>query len=190
MCLLSLHNKARAMAWVAVTVLLLQPQMVLAAPTDAEPSAAAISVVDVALQPGGVLQGQLVNGQGQQLAGRPVRVANGLQQWNAVTDAEGRFAVQGLTGASYQIQMGHEFQMVRAWSEGTAPPKAVDSVLMVPDDSVVLGQSCGSPVCGSGVCGCKKKHPMAGAFLLGGIVAAAIAIPVALHNSDDDPASP
>jgi len=59
--------------------------------------------------------------------------------------------------------------------------------MVVPDNSAVLGQNCGDPVCGSGVCG-GKKNCLRNPLILGGIIAAAIAIPIAVDD-DDDPSS-
>ena len=64
-------------------------------------------------------------------------------------------------------------------------------------DPTVLGQNCGAPVCGTPVCGSpvygpggRIRNALANPLVVGGIAAAAIAIPVAIHNADDDPASP
>jgi hypothetical protein len=115
-------------------------------------------------------------------------VTNGHQTWNTYTDEQGHFRMEGLVGSTYQVQAAGQIQIVRAWAEGTAPPQALDALLLVYDNPVVLGQNCGSPVCGSGVCGVPR--PLANPFILGGLVVAAIAIPVAIHNSDDGPATP
>lgn len=181
---------ARTAAWAAAVMLVLQPQLLLAEPTPVAVETE-IRVVDVNLGHNGVLFGQLVDRQGRQLPVSEVRITNGVREWTSYTDNEGNFRVAGLVGSTYQVQAAGQTQIVRAWAPGTAPPQAVDGVLLVHDSSVVLGQHCGTPVCGSMVRG--AKHPLANPFILGGIVAAAIAIPVAIHNAnqdDDEPASP
>lgn len=184
----NLRVTARTAAWMAAAALILQPQFLLAEPTPAagDPS---IHVVDVALGHNGVLYGQLVDRQGRQLPICEILLTNGVSEWTTYTDDEGNFRVDGLVGSTYQVQAAGQTQIVRAWAEGTAPPQAIDGLLLVHDSSVVLGQHCGTPVCGNMVR--YAKHPLANPFIFGGLVAAAIAIPVAIHNSGDDtPASP
>ena len=175
--------------WSAITAMILQPQLLTAAeptaPALAQANAVqAVSVVDVELHQGGALLGQLVDAQGRALAATDIVVANNTARWQTKTDQQGRFKVAGLSGNSYQVAVGQQVQLVRAWAPGTAPPKAGNGLLMVQDNGVVLGQHCASPVCGSAVGA--AKHPLAHPLIFGGLVAAAIAIPVAIHNSDDD----
>ena len=176
---------ARGASWLAVCLLVLQPQYLLA---NSAEQARPISVVDVELQSGGSLQGQIVGGQGQCLGSQSVCVVNGQRELQVFTDAAGKFSLTGLTGATYSVQVGDHVQLIRAWAPGTAPPGAISELMIVPDDTVVLGQDCGAPVCGSGVC-C-KPNCLRNPLVLGAIIAAAVAIPIALENSDDDPASP
>ena len=189
MYLRNLRGTARFAAWVAVAVLVFQPQLVWAEPT---PSAGELPmrVVDVALGHNGVLFGQLLDRQSRQLPITQIHLTNGVREWTTYTDEQGYFRVEGLVGSTYQVQAAGQVQIVRAWAQGTAPPQAVEGLLLIHDNSVVLGQHCGSPVCGSMICA--AKHPLSNPFILGGLVAAAVAIPVAIHNSDgnDDPAEP
>lgn len=189
---MSSRNKrrgARYAAWVAVLALVFQPHLLMAEPqptADEQP----IRVVDVALGPNGTLRGQLLDRQGRQLPISQVVISNSHETRNTFTDEQGYFRVEGLVGSTYQLQAVGQFQIVRAWAEGTAPPHALDALLLVYDNPVVLGQHCGTPVCGSMICG--AKHPLSNPFILGGIVAAAVAIPVAIHNdgNSDWEASP
>jgi len=183
----------RLSVWAAVAVVVVQPQMMFAAEQEALTPPAqhvvqAMRVVDVELQQGGLLHGQLVDKQGKALATADVVLASGRSQWRTKTDQQGRFQVAGLNGNTYRIAVGQQVQLVRAWSTGTAPPKTVAGLLVVQDNGVVLGQHCAAPVCGSAIAA--AKHPLANPWVFGGLVAAAIAIPVAIHNSDDDEASP
>ncbi|MEM9660324.1 MAG: hypothetical protein AAF961_18320, partial [Planctomycetota bacterium] len=103
------------------------------------------------------------------------------------TDESGEFRATHLRSGVYRIRVGNQIQVCRVWQQGAAPPSANRGLLFVTNEQVVLGQQCGSPVgCGNAVdCGtCRPglAHPL----LFGGIVAAAIAIPVAIHNSDND----
>ena len=176
--------------WAAVAVVVLQPQILLAKemPAPAPHVLQAMAVADVQLQTGGLLHGQLVDKQGNALAATNIVVTNDRAQWQTQTDAQGRFQIAGLSGSTYRMAVGQQVQMIRAWSPGTAPPKTVTGLLVVKDNGVVLGQHCASPVCGSAIAA--AKHPLANPWIFGGLVAAAIAIPVAIHNSDDDSATP
>ena len=192
MFLLKMRGSARYAAWMAVATLVIQPQLLLAEPLP-RAGELPIRVVDVALGANGTLRGQLLDRQGRQLPVLQILVTNGHQTWNTYTDEQGHFRVEGLVGSTYQVQAAGQIQIVRAWAEGTAPPQALDALLLVYDNPVVLGQNCGSPVCGSPVCGsgvCGVPRPLANPFILGGLVVAAIAIPVAIHNSDNGPATP
>ena len=183
-----LRCTSRIGASLAVSILVLQPQWLLAESASNIERVEAARVLDIALQPGGVLQGRIVGAQGQPVPETQVSVSSDQQQWVAATDAQGRFAVRGLPGNTYQIRVGNHSQLVRAWAPGTAPPQAISEIMLVPDSTAVLGQHCGSPVCGSGVCG-GGRSCLRNPLILGGIIAAAIAIPIAIENSDDDPAS-
>lgn len=188
MSLRNMCGNARCAAWMAIAALVIQPQLLLAEPL---PSTGKLSVrvVDVALGANGTLRGQLLDRQGRQLPVTQILITNGHQTWKTYTNGQGHFRLEGLVGSTYQLQAAGQTQIVRAWAEGTAPPQALEALLLVHDNAVVLGQNCGSPVCGSRVCA--AKHPLANPYIIGGLVAAAIAIPVAIHNADDDdPASP
>jgi hypothetical protein len=182
------RNMRGGAAWMAVVALVFQPQLLLAKPLPGvgEP---VIHVVDVALGTNGSLRGQLLDRQGQQLPVSKIQITNGHQTWNTYTSEEGYFRLEGLVGSTYQLQAAGQVHIVRAWAEGTAPPHALKALLIVHDNRVVLGQHCGTPLCGSAISA--AKHPLANPFILGGLIAAAIAIPVAIHNSNDDhPACP
>ncbi len=140
-----------------------------------------ISTVDVALDTGGVLRGQVVNSQGvplkntslslRQLPGETVTTA---------TDNSGRFELAGLHGGTCQIVAGSSVAVCRLWSPDTAPPSAKPALLIVADGPQVLGQR--GPIANWAL-----SHP----WIVAGVVATAIAVPVAIHNlDDDDPVSP
>ncbi len=148
---------------------MMAPQLAFAAPP-------ARSARDIALAKGGVLQGKVVDQQAAAQAGEAVRVLqNGEVVATAKTDAQGRFAINGLRTGVHQIETSATKSVYRLWTPETAPPAARNSVLLVDGGDVVLGQS------GGGILGA-----LANPWVLGGIVAAAIAIPLAL---DDDNAS-
>ena len=196
MSLRRFKSQQRFSAWAAIAILVVQPQFLFAAEHSIVKSsttahvAQALTVVDVALQKDGLLRGQVVDKQGQPLAAAEIQLTNGRKEWRTQADAKGQFQLAGISGATYSLQVGEQILLLRAWAAGTAPPSATDGILFVQDSDVVLAQNCGSPVCGSAVK--KAKHPLANPWIIGGLVAAAIAIPVAINNADDDdpPATP
>ena len=170
--------------------MLIPPSVVRAATTTApsSPSAPAGAVVDIALREGGALAGQVLDAQGNHLASTTVAIQSldGLVV-TAVTDPAGRFEVTGLRGGTYRIATAHGAGTYRLWAPTTAPPSARPGVLLVAGDQQVLGQW-----------GCySHDRPvlrfLSNPWVIAGLVAAAIAIPVAIHNSrdrDDGPTSP
>lgn len=167
----------------AALIAMLVPQMVYAA----NPSAAAagqaaavetsMAVQDVALQAGGVLQGQVLDVQGRPVTATAVTV---IQQGQVVrqthSDENGKFTVAGLKGGLYQVATAQGGAVYRLWTAEAAPPAAKSGVLIVSGDSVVRG----------GMNGHSSPFGFLGnPWVLGAIVAAAIAIPLALHDDDD-----
>ena len=99
----------------------------------------------------------------------------------AQTDQAGQFALANMSGGVYELQTPASSGVYRLWAPRTAPPAAEEGVLLVTGDGVQLGQK--------GYC--DEKSPSAFGFLanpwvLAGIVAAAIAIPLAVSSNDDD----
>ncbi|MBP62418.1 MAG: hypothetical protein CMJ62_12935 [Planctomycetaceae bacterium] len=139
---------------------------------------AAAPIQDVALQPGGRLVGQIVDGQAVPQAGvRLAVVSDGEPVALAATDAEGRFEVRGLKAGVFGIQTAQTGVVYRFWAPNTAPPAAAEQALLVNDETVVRGQLHGG--------GGWANHFswLANPWVLAAIVAAAIAIPLAV---DDD----
>jgi hypothetical protein len=149
---------------------MLLPQLALGVETARpNPNALSTAVRDVALQEDGVLKGQVLDKQGAPLAGIPVVVARqGKQIAKTETAADGSFAVSGLNGGVYEIITARGNAVYRLWAPRTAPPAATAQALIVSGDTVVRGAMGGSLV-----------------WILGGIVAAAIAIPLAMDDDDD-----
>jgi hypothetical protein len=142
------------------------------------------------LEPDGTFRGQAVTAQGAGLSGLPVVVERADFRVDTITGPDGKFAAVLPRGGAYRVQVGMASQPCRMWQAGSAPPSATPGLLMVQDEQLVLGQHCGTPVAAAGAAGAAGargalSHPL----VFGGIVAAAIAIPVAIHNSEDDPAS-
>ncbi len=161
----------RAVAILLATVGMCLPQVAIAqAPATAAPAAPTASaaqtptVVDVALADGGVLHGQLVDLQNQSVASVPVSVRSQNQEVaRTTTTNDGRFTVQGLRGGVYQVAAGQGQGVYRLWTSNAAPPSA--------RNNAVVYTACGA------------KMLLANPIVIAGVVATAIAVPVALANS-------
>lgn len=102
---------------------------------------ASVKIIDVSLTNGGVLQGQVVNGQGVVQANTSVVVQQGKDTVaTATTNKDGEFAVQGLKGGVYVVSSNGAAGVVRAWAPETAPPSAVKGVLLVPGEQIDRAQ--------------------------------------------------
>jgi len=148
----------------------------------------ACSAKDVALRPGGVLVGQVMNQQGTVQAGSVVSIRHNEQEVvRTETDTNGIFAAQGLRGGQYQIVTPEGQSLCRLWAADTAPPAAADAAVVVTGQEVVRGQW--GPQTGAEYGGrwldWVRSHP----YITAGIVAAAIATPLAIAAADDNGSS-
>jgi hypothetical protein len=145
-------------------------------------------VSDVALAEGGVLSGQVVDAQGVSLAQAPVAVfADGREVVRLASNADGMFAVSGLKGGVYEVATPGHHGVYRLWTARTAPPAAGQGIMLVSGSDVVRGQyGYGPPPpaepgpFGKAV-GWMSQHP----FITAGIVATAVAVPIAVSEVDD-----
>lgn len=167
---------SRLALFLAMTGLCLPTQVLAADPAPPSPA-----VVDVALGDGGVLQGLAVDPQGAPKADLAVALRSGDQELGAAkTDQAGRFAFSGLRGGVYQLATAESQGVVRVWAPRTAPPYAQQGVMLVSGESVVRGQAFRN-------IGSFASHP----WVMAGIIATAVAVPIAIHNANrDDPVSP
>jgi hypothetical protein len=146
-------------------------------------------ISDVALNEDGALRGLIVGGEGQALAGVPIKMTQGdVTVVETATDQLGQFAVNSLNGGVYQMFVDQSQVNVRVWAPQTAPPTATTGFTYVLG-SVQRGQctedSC-TGACG-GACGggCGPLALLMNPWVIGAAVAAAIAIPLALDDDDD-----
>lgn len=181
----------RACAWVAAATVVVpmqvmanQPVVVPQVPVKPQPTQPAVKTVDVALDVHGRLSGQVVNVEGQPQVKSVVSLTDGKQTQKVITNQRGEFRLDNVATGSYRLQVGKQLKPCRVWKQAAAPPQANQGVMLIAGDQIVRGQTyCGSPVA-AGYGGFKEAmtHPL----VVAGVVAAAIAIPVAIHNSDDD----
>lgn len=137
---------------------------------------------DVELARGGLLVGRLLDANGRPLRDADVSVlAGGKTLASMRTDADGVFAVSNLRGGVHEITTADNVQVCRLWAHGTAPPHTPRSIDVVSGSEVIRGQY-GPPPGNRFVR--KAKVWATNPLIVGGVIAAAVAIPVAL--SDDD----
>jgi hypothetical protein len=145
-----------------------------AAPVSSAGTAAPIGIVDVRLDEHGAIHGHVLNAAGQSLADRPVvlQQAGGAVS-RAQTDPAGRFVLQQVSGGVHQLMTEQGTVTCRVWTHAAAPPSATDQLTVVAEQPVVRGQQPFSAI---------FTNPL----FIGLVIAAAIAIPIAVHNSQND----
>lgn len=164
----------------AASVSMVLPQYAYAVSPAGAPSAV---VRDVALRDGGYLTGQVLDAAGAPVAATPVAmVQQGGVVAKTVTGSDGRFAMAGAKVGVCQVGTPKGATVCRLWAPRTAPPAAQSDALVIHGDSVVRGGDAAGVKGGSGggMFGCLSNP-----WVLGGIVVAAIAIPLALDYNDE-----
>lgn len=142
---------------------MIMPHAALAAGADKS------DIVDVALRDSGTLVGQVFTAEGAPLGGAKVIIAqNGKPLVRTLTDENGLYAVRGLQGGMYQVAVGKTVGSYRVWTMGTAPPSATQGALLVEGQGTVRGQL-----------GSFLTQP----WVLAGLIATAIAVPIAVSNN-------
>ncbi len=133
---------------------------------------------DVGLQKGGTLMGQLVGPSGTPIAEAKVSLLqNNRELANTITDKQGKFSFTHLRGGVYQLVTADSNQLYRLWAAGTAPKSAGQVAQVIAGQPVMRGQYT------MGRVGQWLTSPLG----LAAVAATAVAVPVALHNSDRDP---
>ena len=150
------------------------PQVALAAAPQAAPTSV---VTDVRMHESGTLLGQVVSPENLPVPGVKVALlSKGKQLAVGGTDKSGYFAFKGLQNGVYQMVSPKGNAVYRVWSHQTAPPSAHLGALVVNGDDTVRGQH--------------RFHGfrnwMANPWFVAAVITAAVAIPVAIHNSDND----
>ena len=189
------------MTLLACLGMLISGPLLQAAAIEARPNPLAAgrapSVPDVALDAGGTLHGRVVDVQGNPLGGTAVAIRHlDRELARTISDESGRFRLTGLRGGVYGIVAGQSGTVFRLWIPNTAPPSAQPAALVVVGGEQTLAQG------GCGPWGCDPSRParqtcdrlkcwLANPLVIAGIIATAVAIPVALHNArDHEPRSP
>ncbi|MCL4207671.1 MAG: carboxypeptidase regulatory-like domain-containing protein [Pirellulaceae bacterium] len=161
------------LAWLAVSGWLLP---ITPARADSPPVASASRPVihDVRLDSRGSLQGRMIDLDGQPAPQESLELLrNGQIVAQTVSGADGQFEFAQVPAGVYQIRFGSYMVVCRVWTEGAAPPAAKGQLTVLSSPPLVRGQQPASEI---------FRNPL----FIGLIVAAAIAIPVAVHNSRSD----
>ncbi|HUT91814.1 MAG TPA: carboxypeptidase-like regulatory domain-containing protein [Thermoguttaceae bacterium] len=159
----------RAALWLAVVGFCV-PQAAIAGVPSAKKAPV---IVDVALRDGGVLVGQVLHVQGSPLTDVPVVLRSGDRQLGvSKTDEAGLFAFRGVRSGVYQVVAAERQGTYRLWPQKTAPPSAKPGALIVVGKDTVRGQRAARTF----------RNLMANPWVVGGIIATAVAVPVAIHN--------
>ncbi|MFH1921995.1 MAG: carboxypeptidase-like regulatory domain-containing protein [Planctomycetota bacterium] len=127
---------------------------------------------DLQLREGGVLIGQVVTPENVPAAGIHVSLRSGGRELNvAKTDKNGYFAFRGLKSGVYQLVTAEGQAGYRVWAK--APPGAQSLALVVNGIDTVRGQH-----------GMRTfRNLMANPWVIAGLIAVAVAVPVAIHNA-------
>jgi hypothetical protein len=170
---MKIGRMARAALVSLATVGLCLPQLCFAAP----PAPPAPAVSDIALADGGTLHGRVVDLQGSGRAGVDISIrAQDREVARTKTTAEGQFAVPGLRGGVYQVAAGQNQGVYHFWATNTAPPSARQDVIVYTQ----YDNGSGAPAPEKpGVLNWILNHPI----ITAGIIATAIAVPIALANT-------
>ena len=108
------------------------------------------------------------------------------------TNESGQFQIKGLSNGQCVFTIGDDSFACRVWNHRTAPPQSLETIAVVPKTGVVLGQNCTSDGCQtssaqrSGLRGRLASMTGTQKALLVGVIAAAIVLPIALDDDDDD----
>jgi len=142
--------------------------------------AVSAAIVDVAMVSPGTVLGQVLDSQGAMVPKTRVSFRSTTGEIaSTMTDEQGQFTQAGLAqGGVYEVAAAEGRGLYRVWQPGTAPPAAQPRALIIARGRLVRGQS-GTPF-----------WSLTNPLLVGGLVGAAVAIPVAIHNANNNPASP
>jgi len=131
-------------------------------------------MVDVRLDQRGAVCGRLLDVAGRPLADRPVILQHTEGASRAAqSDAGGGFVLQHVSAGVHRLTAGDQTLNCRVWTHAAAPPSATDQLTLVAEHSIVRGQQPFSAI---------FTNPL----FIGLVIAAAIAIPIAVHNSQND----
>lgn len=160
-------------AWLAVAAWLMPAMQATADEPTLRPETQPI-IHDLQTDFQGTMHGRLID-----LEGRPVieetleLIREGETIARAVSDSNGRFRFASVSTGVYQIQWKSSVVVCRVWAATVAPPVAKDKLVLLDAPPLVRGQR-------------PAREIFHNPLFIGLFVAAAIAIPVAVHQSRKD----
>lgn len=163
---------ARAATWLSLAGLTLFP----AVQAQAEQRAGADQaspVVDVALDADNLLHGQLVNASAVPTKGQVSMLKGGQRLATADAAADGTFVLRVPQGGTYQLATADSVTTIRVWTQRAAPPHAPQRMVLA-QGGVLRGQQGTIPF--------SSVSP----WVVAGVVAVAIGVPIVLSNQHDD----
>ena len=179
---MKLHRTIRtALLSLAVVGLLIPAPLVQAA--NPRGDAPKVEILDVVLQKQGTFLGQIVDAQGIPQKNLNVDFfREGKIVQKTKTNASGFFFAKSLRSGVYQVVSDKTVGTYRLWDSKIAPPSAQQGALLVRGQGPIRGQQ--GPI----------AYWLTKPWVIAGLVATAVVIPVVIHNShtgsDDVPASP
>lgn len=98
-------------------------------------------ILDIELQPEGVLAGNLLGVDGHPLASVRLTCTRGIDAIGpATSDRIGSFTFSDLRPGVYTLRALDAIQVVRLWAPGTAPPSAISRMAFVLEEPITRGQ--------------------------------------------------
>ena len=132
-------------------------------------------VVDLRVDKDGTFCGRLVTPRGNAVSGANVELMRNSDRIAAVkTDPNGYFVLPTPLPGVYHVSDGTWIQSIRIWASGTAPPAAIDQILIVAKEPIIAGQV--SPL----------RYWMANPNVMLATAAIAIAVPVLIYRPASD----
>lgn len=141
---------------------------------------------DVSLTREGQFTGQLRDREGQPLIGASVQLIKaGRVVAETTSRFDGGFAFTTVRPGFYHVAAAGRLEGYRVWQASVAPPSARPGALIVSGD-VLRGQNRGM---GSGLFDGAFMNALSNPWLVAGVLAAGIAIPIAVANDDSSDGS-
>ncbi len=143
---------------------------------QADDAGQAPPIVDVKLQQGGILLGQVVTPQNAPVTEQAVTLRSRERDLaTGKTDKNGYFAFAGLHNGVYQLTTADGQGTFRVWTQEIAPPAAQPGALIVSGDETVRGQGTMRGI----------RNALANPLVAGGLITAGIVIPIAVDDAND-----